>query len=82
VRGRGQGECRGAAGEEKWEGCRARMAWSRAGAWACTMCQAGRLEEGRRTRSNGGMQRRPLGASVNLKLEAWSAQGQDGNAAV
>jgi hypothetical protein len=28
------------------------MAWSRAGAWACMMCQAGRLERGRRTRLN------------------------------
>jgi len=46
VRGGGQGGCRTAAGEEEWGGCRARRAWWRAGAWACTMCQAGRLEKG------------------------------------
>ena len=45
----GQGGCRGAGGEEEWGGCRVRIARSRAGAWACTMCQARRLEEGRLT---------------------------------
>ena len=65
----------GRGGEEEWGGCRARMAWGRAGAWACTMCQAGRLEEGRNTCWN--TVETTMGAA-NLELEARSAHGNAG----
>ena len=56
----GVGEDAGAGlGEKSVCGCRVRRAWRQAGGWACTMCLAGRLEEGRRTLSQCGMQWRP-----------------------